>query len=135
MKPLPPHLALFVRRAGADELPNSSVRLLSGGMVTQPNRFVRSWGLAYLTGDQAVALEKLELIYAAMQPEPEQKHTGFDIPAGTAKKSCSSCGADIYWIITEAGKKMPVDPDGVSHFATCEHSKMWSGKSRAEVRA
>lgn len=198
---LPDHLLPFVRRAAADALPDSSVRLSSGGMVTQPNSFVRAWALAYLTGDQTVALEKLELVYAAMKkeptrkiplkipfgadglpdmdqlihichdcyspadgergefsgfrpqqpcercgerihagyiiakPEPERKAGHIDIPAGTAKKSCSSCGADIYWIITAAGKKMPVDPDGVSHFATCPQSKRWSGSSRAEVRA
>jgi hypothetical protein len=40
---------------------------------------------------------------------------------------CRSCGAPIWWIVTDAGKYMPVDPnpDGdvtqplLSHFATC----------------
>jgi len=45
----------------------------------------------------------------------------FDIPAGTQQSKCRSkdCGAIIYWIKTEGGKAMPVDPDGTSHFATC----------------
>jgi hypothetical protein len=32
---------------------------------------------------------------------------------------CKGCGAKIYWIKTDKGKNMPVDPDGVPHFATC----------------
>jgi len=68
--------------------------------------------------------------------------------------SCSSCGADIVWAITERGKKMPVDtqltlggnllllerddglhalvvepyPDRLaytSHFATCPQAAEW----------
>lgn len=29
------------------------------------------------------------------------------------------CRAEIYWIETESGKRMPVDPDGTPHWATC----------------
>lgn len=43
----------------------------------------------------------------------------FAIPDGTPKKECRSCRAPIFWILTPAGKPMPVDPDGKSHFATC----------------
>jgi hypothetical protein len=43
----------------------------------------------------------------------------FTIPAGTPVKACKSCGAGIYWIRTAAGKAMPCDPDGTSHFASC----------------
>ena len=54
----------------------------------------------------------------------------FDIPATVTPGSCSSCRAPIVWIITKAGKRMPVDWDsstveldgvrrGVSHFSTC----------------
>lgn len=38
---------------------------------------------------------------------------------------CRGCGAPILWVLTPAGRKMPVDPpdeDGtptVSHFSTC----------------
>lgn len=55
----------------------------------------------------------------------------FDIPPGTPKRECRSCHADIYWIVTEAGKKMPVNPDGTTHFGNCPQSKQWSGKSKA----
>lgn len=46
----------------------------------------------------------------------------FTIPDGTPKKSCLSCGAAIWWIVTERGKKMPLDADGTSHFATCPNA-------------
>jgi hypothetical protein len=57
----------------------------------------------------------------------------FDIPQGTPARECRSCGATIYWVVTSAGKRMPVDPDGESHFGTCPQSKSWSGKSRKEA--
>lgn len=44
----------------------------------------------------------------------------FTIPDDAVVKRCSGCGKDIYWIVTAKGKRMPVDPDGTSHFATCE---------------
>jgi hypothetical protein len=58
----------------------------------------------------------------------------FDVPANAQASQCRGCGKYIYWVITDAGKRMPVDtasehggadPDGydkgkgVSHFATC----------------
>lgn len=39
--------------------------------------------------------------------------------------SCRSCGATVRWVETKAGKKMPVDADGTSHFATCPDSNEW----------
>lgn len=58
----------------------------------------------------------------------------FDIPAGTAPKSCLGCGARVYFIETKSGKRMPVDEDGTSHFATCSASSKFRGKTRAELR-
>jgi hypothetical protein len=61
----------------------------------------------------------------------------FVLPAGDAVKRagkegrCRSCSAVIYWVETASGKKLPMDPDGVTHFATCPQSKSWSGKGRA----
>lgn len=46
----------------------------------------------------------------------------FPIPEGTRASSCRSCDAAIFWIKTAAGKSMPVDRDGTSHFATCPHA-------------
>lgn len=43
----------------------------------------------------------------------------FEIPEGTPMATCSSCRANVRWITTANGKKMPCDDDGVSHFVTC----------------
>lgn len=85
----------------------------------------------------------------------------YDVPAGTRAAQCSgeNCKATIYWIVTPAGRKMPVDCDvdgghdpsekvdplqqdafgmpheerdgrGVSHFQTCVDVERFSGRSR-----
>ena len=46
---------------------------------------------------------------------------------------CRSCGADVIWVKTLAGKWMPVDPaegedEFVSHFATCPDAAGWRKK-------
>lgn len=43
----------------------------------------------------------------------------YEIPEGTDPKPCSSCKAPMYWITTAHGQRMPVNADGISHFATC----------------
>jgi len=57
----------------------------------------------------------------------------FTIPKGTRQAQCRSCLAEIYWITTPRGKKMPVSVDadgaycptntddgaGPSHFVDC----------------
>ncbi len=35
---------------------------------------------------------------------------------------CKGCGAKIYWIKTDNLRKMPIDPDGIPHFATCPNA-------------
>lgn len=47
------------------------------------------------------------------------KEVLFEIPKGTPPASCRGCKASVYWIVTKAGKRMPVDADGTCHFATC----------------
>ena len=70
----------------------------------------------------------------------------FDVPPGTAPSECRSCTAEVYWIVTASGKRMPVDCDveggyspdaaraneglvpegrGISHFATCPDASKW----------
>lgn len=46
----------------------------------------------------------------------------YRIPEGTRESACRSCAAPIFWIVTTHGKKMPVDRDGTSHFATCPNA-------------
>lgn len=62
----------------------------------------------------------------------------FDVPAGTPSSRCRGCDRVVYFIMTNAGKSMPVDCDvdgghapsspgsgaqhsgkGISHFANC----------------
>ena len=47
----------------------------------------------------------------------------FEIPKETPAALCSGCKATIYWIITRKGKKMPVNPDGTSHFSNCPQAQ------------
>jgi hypothetical protein len=38
---------------------------------------------------------------------------------------CRSCEATVEWTTTKNGKLMPVDPDGTSHFASCQQAAEW----------
>lgn len=69
-----------------------------------------------------------------MKKRPPRPPVRFEIPVGASPKSCLSCGARIFFIETARGKRMPVDPDGISHFATCTAASKWRGRSRDEVR-
>lgn len=33
--------------------------------------------------------------------------------------SCKGCGEKIVWVVTKNGKRMPLDPDGTPHWASC----------------
>jgi len=53
------------------------------------------------------------------------------VPEGytfSAMGSCRSCGARIAWTTSPAGRPAPLDPDGVSHFATCPQASDWRGR-------
>ena len=72
-------------------------------------------------------------------PAEAVKGPWFDIPAFTHSSQCRSCKAVVYWVLTPAGKRMPVDCDvdggheptiyepghGVSHFSTCPDRDEW----------
>jgi hypothetical protein len=52
----------------------------------------------------------------------EVRDVVFRYPRGmrpTNAAPCRGCRQLVLWVITEAGKKMPVDAKGTSHFATC----------------
>jgi hypothetical protein len=40
------------------------------------------------------------------------------------------CGQQITFVITEAGKKMPVNPDGTPHWANCPGVKQFKRRTR-----
>ena len=48
----------------------------------------------------------------------------FEIPKDAHPTECRSCKATVYWIKPKE-KAMPVNPDGVSHFATCKDAAKW----------
>ena len=61
---------------------------------------------------------------------------GWTLPAGHEFDNlgkCRSCGADIAWCFTRAGKRAPVNPDGTSHFATCPQAETWRKKDTPVV--
>lgn len=54
----------------------------------------------------------------------KREPTRFEIPPQTRPANCSSCRAQIFWIVTKAKKRMPVNGDGTSHFATCPNADL-----------
>jgi hypothetical protein len=47
---------------------------------------------------------------------------GWTIPAGYTPVNparCRGCGVVVMWTITPRDRRMPIDRDGTSHFATC----------------
>lgn len=52
----------------------------------------------------------------------------FKIPPGTPPAKCRGCSAQIFFVLTKPADDrkhasiMPVNPDGVSHFATCPNA-------------
>ncbi|MFP4298669.1 MAG: hypothetical protein ACLFT0_12515 [Spirulinaceae cyanobacterium] len=56
--------------------------------------------------------------------------TDYTITSSRPSK-CKSCGAEIMWAKTQAGKFIPLDlADHVPHWATCPDSKNWKGKGK-----
>lgn len=73
-----------------------------------------------------------------MMPDPQpKKRVEFPLPPdGYAIEKCRSCGCEVVWTTTAAGKPMPLDWDSVrwaggdagfaeSHFAYCKQASSW----------
>ena len=58
------------------------------------------------------------------------KEVKFEIPLDAKSSVCRDCKATIYWIRTVKGLSMPVNPDGVSHFATCPAAGKFRGTGK-----
>ena len=59
---------------------------------------------------------------------PDEGAGGWAIPIGWTPDNegrCRSCGTEVLWCLTPAGKKAPIDRDGKSHFATCPDAAQW----------
>jgi hypothetical protein len=62
----------------------------------------------------------------AGDPKAPHKRKVYEIPPGTLESKCRSCHAVIFWIQPRPGVRLPVNPDGVSHFETCPDAASWS---------
>lgn len=51
----------------------------------------------------------------------------YQIAPGERAKQCKGCQATIYWAKTEAGKNMPVNPDGTPHWENCPARGLFKG--------
>lgn len=122
---LPEHLHWLIRDACRQEI-TTMPELMTAANV---NHYVLSWAYAFFaTGDQEHAHGRLERVYRLRnaQPVPEGARV-YDVPLSEPLKRCRSCGAGIYFTLTDAGKKVPVDVNQTSHFLSCpnasKHSK------------
>lgn len=43
----------------------------------------------------------------------------WEVPRGASSSTCRDCGNQAFWIKTDKGKNVLVDPDGFCHFDTC----------------
>jgi hypothetical protein len=80
----------------------------------------------------------------AYPQERPPEHDGYYLlPDGERIGRCRSCNAQIVWVLTDSGARMPLDLkhtrvnlegqlEVLTHFATCPHGKAWSkrGKGR-----
>jgi ferredoxin len=116
-------------------------------------RFLRILPSDYDTSDVEAAAERLAALARRARVEPSKPEpvsrpceqcqgvggckpdctktaVRFPIPAGTRPSTCRGCDRTVFWIVTEAGRKMPVDPDGISHFATCPEAASFRRRPR-----
>lgn len=60
-----------------------------------------------------------------MSPDTNVPPFGVIVPDGYTfdnMSTCASCKAQIMWCITRKGNRAPLDPTGISHFATCPNA-------------
>jgi len=60
------------------------------------------------------------------------KQTKIMIPEGTPQSRCRECDKYFYWVRMPSGKLMPVDIDGISHFATCPAADEFRKKDKPD---
>lgn len=56
----------------------------------------------------------------------EYKGPRYDVPTGDPGRPCKSCGMNIHWVKTPAGKWMPVEYDGMPHWPFCDEPERFS---------
>jgi hypothetical protein len=86
-----------------------------GGVVRKPVAVEQS----SLFADEPASNSKADL---GWNEQSTRAPLRFPIPPGTPASTCRSCAAKVFWIVTSLRRKMPVDHDGTSHFATCPNA-------------
>ncbi len=67
-----------------------------------------------------VSLRKDTSLEPATEPSPDARPPKrYYIHDGEKPRLCRGCGATIFWATTPRDKKMPVNPDGTSHWESC----------------
>lgn len=66
------------------------------------------------------------------------RRVDFPVPPNAHQVWCASCHLPVWWIVTEKGRRMPLDVGSAivvegetraeSHFAHCPHAANWRGK-------
>lgn len=60
------------------------------------------------------------------EAKAETKPQRYRIPEGERPKKCKGCGATIYFVMTPAGRIMPVNPNGTPHWGDCAGRDLFS---------
>ncbi len=64
-----------------------------------------------------------------LRRKAEYKGPRYDIPIGDVGRPCKSCGMQLHWVKTSAGKWMPVEYDGMPHWGFCDEPERFHGKT------
>lgn len=107
----------------------------TGRVAAHADQVRLAYRLATLRRDVPLAIVPADRCRVPSAPPVERPRpqATFTVPAATRAAQCRSCGAEVFWITTDAGRQMPVDVNveggrtpgvdadgrGISHFATC----------------
>ncbi len=124
-----------VRRPDLDKLVRAILDALTGVLFRDDGQVVQLWAQKVYGEQPGVVVEVEEVLWSGVTAGETvvvvvNGKTLFTCDV-TGEGLCRSCGAEILWVQTPNGKKMPVDPSEdeqarhVSHFATCPDHAKW----------
>lgn len=106
-----PYLRTYQVGGTIVELDGQRTRLMPG-VVTLDYRGEPDWPTEKLGADARSCL-----LAASRKDKTPSK---WEIPAGTKSSNCRDCQQPAFWVKTDKGKNVLVNPDGSCHFDTCE---------------
>lgn len=106
-----PYLRTYQVGGSIVELDGQRTRLMPG-IVTLDYRGEPGWPEEKLGADTRACI-----LAAAKKDKTPSK---WEIPAGTKSSDCRDCKKQAFWVKTDKGKNVLVNPDGTCHFDTCE---------------